>query len=77
MPFAIAALILLQRTLHLPRDRREVELDFAGAALIAGRRLQPADLGRSPARDWPPGSSRSGWRCWRGFVVAERRAASR
>ena len=36
VPFAIAALVLLQRTLHLPRVRREVSLDFAGAGLIAG-----------------------------------------
>jgi EmrB/QacA subfamily drug resistance transporter len=36
VPFAVAALVLLQRTLHLPRVRREVTLDYAGAALIAG-----------------------------------------
>jgi EmrB/QacA subfamily drug resistance transporter len=36
VPFAIAAFAVLQRTLHLPRHRREVRLDYAGAALIAG-----------------------------------------
>jgi EmrB/QacA subfamily drug resistance transporter len=36
VPFAIAAFVVLQRTLHLPRRRREVRLDYAGAALIAG-----------------------------------------
>lgn len=36
VPFAIAALIVLQRTLHLPRRRREVSIDYAGAALLAG-----------------------------------------
>jgi EmrB/QacA subfamily drug resistance transporter len=36
VPFALAALIVLQRTLHLPRRRREVSIDYAGAALIAG-----------------------------------------
>src|SRR3954449_10774937 len=36
VPFAVAAFIVLQRTLHLPRRRREVRLDYAGAALIAG-----------------------------------------
>lgn len=36
LPFAIIALIVLQRTLHLPRRRREVSIDYAGATLIAG-----------------------------------------
>ncbi|MEA2124502.1 MAG: hypothetical protein QOI80_1284 [Solirubrobacteraceae bacterium] len=36
VPFAIVALVVLQRTLHLPRRRRPVQLDYAGAALIAG-----------------------------------------
>jgi EmrB/QacA subfamily drug resistance transporter len=36
VPFALAAFAVLQRTLHLPRRRREVRLDYAGAALIAG-----------------------------------------
>ncbi|MGK2956126.1 MAG: MFS transporter, partial [Solirubrobacterales bacterium] len=36
VPFAVAALIVLQRTLHLPRVRREVKIDYLGATLIAG-----------------------------------------
>ena len=36
VPFAVAALIVLQRTLKLPRRRREVSIDYLGAALIAG-----------------------------------------
>jgi EmrB/QacA subfamily drug resistance transporter len=36
VPFAIAAFVVLQMTLHLPRRRREVRLDFPGALLIAG-----------------------------------------
>ncbi|MEA2240606.1 MAG: hypothetical protein QOD24_162 [Solirubrobacteraceae bacterium] len=36
VPFALAAFIVLQRTLHLPRRRREVSLDYLGAVLIAG-----------------------------------------
>jgi EmrB/QacA subfamily drug resistance transporter len=36
VPFAVAAFVVLQRTLHLPRRRRAVSLDYAGAALIAG-----------------------------------------
>ena len=36
IPFAGAALIVLQRTLDLPRRRREVSIDYAGAALLAG-----------------------------------------
>ena len=37
VPFAIAALITLQRTLHLPRRaKRKVHLDLVGATLIAG-----------------------------------------
>jgi EmrB/QacA subfamily drug resistance transporter len=36
VPFAVAALITLQRTLHLPRlDARRVRIDYAGAGLIA------------------------------------------
>jgi EmrB/QacA subfamily drug resistance transporter len=35
VPFAMAALVVLQRTLHLPRRRREVSIDYLGAALIA------------------------------------------
>ena len=36
VPFALAAFVVLQRTLHLPRRRREVQIDYAGATLIAG-----------------------------------------
>ena len=51
VPFAIAAFVLLQRTLHLPRRRREAKIDYVGATLIAGGVSQPADLGlaRRPA----------------------------
>jgi EmrB/QacA subfamily drug resistance transporter len=35
VPFALAALVVLQRTLHLPRRRREVSIDYLGALLIA------------------------------------------
>ncbi len=35
VPFAVVALIVLQRTLHLPRVRREVHIDYLGAFLIA------------------------------------------
>lgn len=34
IPFALVAIVLLQRTLHLPRVRRRVRVDAAGAALI-------------------------------------------
>src|SRR4051794_41574792 len=36
VPFAVAAFIVLQRTLHLPRRRRQARIDYAGATLIAG-----------------------------------------
>lgn len=36
LPFAIAAFVLLQRTLHLPVVRREVSIDYLGATLIMG-----------------------------------------
>jgi EmrB/QacA subfamily drug resistance transporter len=36
VPFAIAALVVLQRTLDLPRHRREVAMDYPGILLIAG-----------------------------------------
>ncbi|MGY1838850.1 MULTISPECIES: MDR family MFS transporter [unclassified Modestobacter] len=34
VPFAVAALVLLQRTLHLPVTKREVSIDYLGAALL-------------------------------------------
>ena len=36
VPVAAVALVVLQRTLHLPVVRREVHLDVAGAVLVAG-----------------------------------------
>src|SRR5690606_19806159 len=37
LPFAIAAIIVLQRTLKLPKlKQRKVSIDYAGAILIAG-----------------------------------------
>jgi EmrB/QacA subfamily drug resistance transporter len=36
LPFALAAFVLLQRTLHLPVVRREVSIDYLGATLIVG-----------------------------------------
>jgi EmrB/QacA subfamily drug resistance transporter len=36
VPFAVAAFIVLQRTLHLPRRRRQTSIDYAGALLISG-----------------------------------------
>jgi EmrB/QacA subfamily drug resistance transporter len=36
VPFALAAIDVLQQTLALPRRRREVKLDYLGATLIAG-----------------------------------------
>ena len=35
VPFAVAAFVVLQRTLHIPRRRREVRIDVLGATLIA------------------------------------------
>jgi EmrB/QacA subfamily drug resistance transporter len=35
VPFALAALVVLQRTLHLPRRRREVSMDYPGIVLIS------------------------------------------
>ena len=36
VPVGVIALVVLQRTLHLPTVRREVHLDYLGAALITG-----------------------------------------
>ncbi|MFB0628082.1 MDR family MFS transporter [Streptomyces sp. AB3(2024)] len=36
VPFAVIALIVLQRTLHLPVVRRQVKVDWLGATLISG-----------------------------------------
>jgi len=35
VPFAVAAIIIIQRTLHLPRSFRKVRIDYVGAALLA------------------------------------------
>lgn len=35
VPLAVIALVVIQRTLHLPRARREVSIDYLGASLIA------------------------------------------
>ncbi len=34
VPFAVVALVLLQRTLHLPFTRRRVQIDYTGAAFL-------------------------------------------
>ncbi|NEK86092.1 MFS transporter [Blastococcus saxobsidens] len=34
VPFAVVALVLLQRTLHLPVTRRDVRIDYLGATLL-------------------------------------------
>jgi MFS family permease len=36
LPFAVVAFFLLQKTLHLPVLRRQVDIDYAGATLIIG-----------------------------------------
>lgn len=36
VPFAIAAFVVLQKTLHLPRRRKQVHMDYSGIVLIAG-----------------------------------------
>lgn len=35
VPFAVAAIIVLQRTLHIPTHKRKVSIDYLGAILIA------------------------------------------
>ena len=34
VPFAIAAILIIQRTLHLPRTNRKVRIDYLGAVLL-------------------------------------------
>ncbi|WP_409483358.1 MFS transporter [Arsenicicoccus dermatophilus] len=36
VPFAVLAIVVLQRTLHLPTVRRRVHIDYLGAILLAG-----------------------------------------
>lgn len=36
VPFAVVALAVLQKTLHLPRVRRKVSIDYLGAILLSG-----------------------------------------
>ena len=45
VPFAVIAIIVLQKTLHLPRVRRKVRIDYLGATLHHRRRPPPDDLG--------------------------------
>ena len=71
VPFAVAAFVVLQRTLHLPpRRRREVSIDYVGRDADRGRRVEPADLGLARRAAVRLGlladrrcSSRSAWRC--------------
>src|SRR3712207_8615255 len=35
VPFAVVALVLLQRTLHLPVTKRAVRIDYLGAVFLA------------------------------------------
>jgi EmrB/QacA subfamily drug resistance transporter len=35
VPFTLASIVILQRTLHLPRRRRHVQIDYWGAILLA------------------------------------------
>ncbi len=35
VPFAVVAILVLQKTLHLPRIRREVNIDYVGAVLLS------------------------------------------
>ena len=47
LPFAIAALIIIQRTLHVPaRAKRKVEHRLPRHRAALGRRLAAADLGQ-------------------------------
>jgi EmrB/QacA subfamily drug resistance transporter len=36
VPFAVIAIAVLQKTLHLPRVRRKVSIDYVGAVLLSG-----------------------------------------
>ncbi|WP_460523818.1 MFS transporter [Flindersiella endophytica] len=36
VPFAVIAIAVLQKTLHLPRIRRKVSIDYVGAVLLSG-----------------------------------------
>ena len=71
VPFSLLAIVLLQRTLHLPVVRREVKIDWLGRAADHRRRLHPAGLvvaGRATVRlglglDRADGRRRAG-RCW-------------
>ena len=63
---------MLQRTLHLPRRRREVRIDYAGAVLIAG--------GVSSLLIWVSlAGQQYDWVSWQtaAIVVARRRAVRR
>ncbi|MES4907280.1 MULTISPECIES: MDR family MFS transporter [unclassified Streptomyces] len=62
VPLSLAAVVLLQRTLHLPVARREVRIDWLGAALIVG--------GVSALLIWSSlAGDKFGWASWQTAVL--------
>ncbi|WP_443218496.1 DHA2 family efflux MFS transporter permease subunit [Rathayibacter sp. YIM 133350] len=63
IPFAVVAIILIQRTLHLPKNSRKVSIDYLGAALLA--------IGVSLALVWVSlGGNQFDWNSTTSFVMA-------
>lgn len=49
VPFAVLAILVLQKTLHLPTVRRRVHIDYLGAILLAGESRRCSSGSPSPA----------------------------
>lgn len=63
VPFAIAAIIMLQFTLHLPERRQKVKIDYLGAVLIS--------VGFSLLMVWLTlGGSNFAWASWTSLLMA-------
>ncbi len=63
VPFAIAAIIMLQFTLHLPTSKKKVKIDYLGAVLISA--------GFSLLMVWITlGGSSFAWNSWQSFAMA-------
>lgn len=63
VPFAVIAIAVLQKTLHLPRIRREVSIDYVGAVLLSAgvaTLLIWVTLAATSSTG-PPGPPRSWW----------------
>ncbi len=73
LPVALLAFVVLQKTLHLPVVKRPVHIDYLGATLLVGGRLDAAGLGLASPATSSPGAPRHAALLVAAAVVAPRR----